>query len=111
MNTGVTRWINSLKNVRLGLSNLNDPQAYNYISSLDEVINFLEEYYKKEKVYKGESPTEKAKIMDSISERQSSKKKEMIQEIPNCAIGRHWVRRPKNNGEPGFCRNNPKRRK
>ncbi|MBD1804542.1 hypothetical protein H6F98_03515 [Microcoleus sp. FACHB-SPT15] len=68
MNTGVTLWINSLKKVRLGLFDLNDPQAESYILYLDEVIEFLEDYYNREKVYEGESDTEEENILQWIDE-------------------------------------------
>lgn len=116
---GVAQWISGLKNIRSGLDALNNPDLRKNIGYLDSVIEALEEYLQKEKYHNPESSADRDKIKERIRsmqnlnvkgeilEKQSGKKIGTAPAIRDCGIGKHWVRRPKKNGEPGFCRNNP----
>src|SRR5919199_3696971 len=119
---GVARWITSLKHIRSGLDALNNLELKKCIDYLDSVITELEDYVKKEKYHKPELPADQERIKDLIRNKQKLKvkeetsggdfeKKKLIQsqQKPDCGIGKHWVRRRKKNGDPGFCRSNPRR--
>ncbi len=116
---GVAKWISQLKDIRSGLNALNKPNFSSILGSLDRIINFLENYLDEEKYHKPASKDEQDKTKERIRKklngnedrvRQNPKKKlDATLDRPDCGIGKHWVRRAKKNGEPGFCRSNPRR--
>lgn len=95
-------WIADLKDIRINSLKHTDFQVRNTAPYLDEAIKILSDYIasREQEQFIPEQLPENFKI-----HRVATKKR------CKCPNGYHWVNRRLKNGQPGFCRKNPKRKK
>lgn len=95
----VDKYIETLKKIKLYLTNLADTKFQNSVQYLELAIRSLTAYRDSQQPY----------VYKPNPRKQQFHREEDVKK--RCPDGQHWVNRYLKNGAPGFCRKNPQRKK